>query len=146
MYSSEIHFPLFHLSDYPLSSVWSTFTRCKSDMRDGFRLENLSWRLWYRQCVLQKPNRVHLNLAVPQPTLRRSCSMPKLTVHSPPKRARKFFIEEIPVKKPNLRRITTSPQPLSERMPKPAADTKASGLRRCQSRYTRLDQLFLNAH
>ncbi|KAK9894735.1 hypothetical protein P389DRAFT_100652 [Cystobasidium minutum MCA 4210] len=30
-----------------LSYMWSVFSRCKESIRDGRRLENLSWRLWY---------------------------------------------------------------------------------------------------
>ncbi|KAG1464630.1 hypothetical protein G6F56_005043 [Rhizopus delemar] len=173
MYSSEIHFPLLinsNLSEQSLpwnnldqlSSLWATFTKCKSNIRDGFRLENLSWRLWYRQSVLQKkqkPNTVqdidfaaanthtHSNTTV---TLRRTRSLPNLQTHQPPKRSRKFFIEEIAVKKPALRRATTAPKPvsaLSEMISKTklSSNTNNTGLRRCQSRYTKLDQLFLNA-
>ncbi|KAH9970644.1 hypothetical protein BGW80DRAFT_1176016 [Lactifluus volemus] len=32
-----------------LSGLWSIFTRCKGSLQDGRRLENISWRLWYRQ-------------------------------------------------------------------------------------------------
>lgn len=35
------------------------FTKCKKNIRDGFRLENLSWRLWYRQSVLHKKIEPH---------------------------------------------------------------------------------------
>ncbi|GAA5797418.1 hypothetical protein EDC94DRAFT_656654 [Helicostylum pulchrum] len=66
---SEIHLPMLiksTLSEHSqyhtlpwnnldqLSCLWSVFTKCKKNIRDGFRLENLSWRLWYRQSVLQK--------------------------------------------------------------------------------------------
>ncbi|BGP30457.1 hypothetical protein JCM10296v2_002212 [Rhodotorula toruloides] len=30
-----------------LSELWSLFTRCKDNLQNGRRLENLSWRLWY---------------------------------------------------------------------------------------------------
>ncbi|EIW84602.1 DUF1752-domain-containing protein, partial [Coniophora puteana RWD-64-598 SS2] len=32
-----------------LCSLWSLFTRCKDSLQDGRRLENLSWRIWYRE-------------------------------------------------------------------------------------------------
>lgn len=32
-----------------LQNLWSVFTKCKGALQDGERLENLSWRLWYRQ-------------------------------------------------------------------------------------------------
>ncbi|KAI9247674.1 hypothetical protein BDA99DRAFT_525731 [Phascolomyces articulosus] len=37
-----------------LSSLWAVFTKCKRQLRNGFRLENMTWRLWYRQAVMQK--------------------------------------------------------------------------------------------
>lgn len=39
-----------------LLSFWSfsAFTKCKSNLRDGFRLENMSWRLWYREAMIRK--------------------------------------------------------------------------------------------
>ncbi|KIJ13152.1 hypothetical protein PAXINDRAFT_117466 [Paxillus involutus ATCC 200175] len=35
-----------------LSSLWMIFTKCKESLQDGRRLENISWRLWYRELVL----------------------------------------------------------------------------------------------
>ncbi|KIK97464.1 hypothetical protein PAXRUDRAFT_824897 [Paxillus rubicundulus Ve08.2h10] len=35
-----------------LSSLWTIFTKCKESLQDGRRLENISWRLWYRELVL----------------------------------------------------------------------------------------------
>ncbi|KAK1235055.1 hypothetical protein PQX77_001720 [Marasmius sp. AFHP31] len=32
-----------------LTSLWYLFTKCKSSVEDGQRLENISWRLWYRE-------------------------------------------------------------------------------------------------
>ncbi|KAI8093350.1 uncharacterized protein BX664DRAFT_329493 [Halteromyces radiatus] len=37
-----------------LSSLWAAFTKCKRNLRDGFRLENMSWRLWYREVMIRK--------------------------------------------------------------------------------------------
>ncbi|KAJ9092390.1 hypothetical protein QFC21_006892 [Naganishia friedmannii] len=34
-----------------LSSLWGVLTRCKKSIKDGERLENISWRLWYQACV-----------------------------------------------------------------------------------------------
>jgi len=31
-----------------IGEVWSIFTRAKESLQDGRRLENMSWRLWYR--------------------------------------------------------------------------------------------------
>lgn len=35
-----------------LSSLWTVFTKCAESLENGRRLENLSWRLWYRECQL----------------------------------------------------------------------------------------------
>ncbi|KAK7466200.1 hypothetical protein VKT23_004923 [Stygiomarasmius scandens] len=32
-----------------LSGLWFVFTKCKTSLHDGRRLENISWRLWYRE-------------------------------------------------------------------------------------------------
>ncbi|KAH9913396.1 hypothetical protein B0H21DRAFT_772969 [Amylocystis lapponica] len=29
--------------------LWTLFTKCKESLKDGRRLENISWRLWYRE-------------------------------------------------------------------------------------------------
>ncbi|KAF4597715.1 hypothetical protein EYR40_008180 [Pleurotus pulmonarius] len=36
------------------ASLWALFSKCKGSMKDGERLENLSWRLWYRGMVLDR--------------------------------------------------------------------------------------------
>ncbi|KIO34344.1 hypothetical protein M407DRAFT_16874 [Tulasnella calospora MUT 4182] len=40
------------ISDVPaedLGELWTVFTKVKENIKDGRRLENLSWRLWYRE-------------------------------------------------------------------------------------------------
>ncbi|KAI9303839.1 hypothetical protein BJ944DRAFT_241095 [Cunninghamella echinulata] len=37
-----------------LSSMWNVFSKCKNSIENGRRLENLSWRLWYRESSLQQ--------------------------------------------------------------------------------------------
>ncbi|CAO3683268.1 unnamed protein product [Umbelopsis ramanniana] len=32
-----------------VGDLWTVFTRCKNNLQYGRRLENMSWRLWYRQ-------------------------------------------------------------------------------------------------
>ncbi|KAI0706990.1 hypothetical protein C8Q76DRAFT_696311 [Earliella scabrosa] len=32
-----------------LCTLWALFTKCKESLKDGRRLENISWRLWYRE-------------------------------------------------------------------------------------------------
>ncbi|KAF8805397.1 DUF1752-domain-containing protein [Phlegmacium glaucopus] len=34
-----------------LSGLWNLFTKCKESLQDGRRLENISWRLWYRDMM-----------------------------------------------------------------------------------------------
>ncbi|CAO3649543.1 unnamed protein product [Cunninghamella echinulata] len=36
-----------------LSFMWNVFSKCKNSIENGRRLENLSWRLWYRESSLQ---------------------------------------------------------------------------------------------
>jgi hypothetical protein len=176
MYSNEIHLPILitsHLSEHSLpwnnldqlSCLWATFTKCKTNIQDGFRLENLSWRLWYRQSVLkkkQRPNTVrdidYTNAKTTPCSLRRTRSLPNIKQQPQQqpsvKKIRKFFIDdEQPIKKkPLLRRSSTLPKPislLSEMLSTAKTETgpskTTSGLRRCQTKYCRLDQLVLNA-
>ncbi|PPQ66720.1 hypothetical protein CVT24_008821 [Panaeolus cyanescens] len=35
-----------------LSGLWALFSKCKDSLQDGRRLENISWRLWYRDIIL----------------------------------------------------------------------------------------------
>ncbi|KAH8555938.1 hypothetical protein BGW37DRAFT_479140 [Umbelopsis sp. PMI_123] len=35
-----------------VGDLWTVFTRCKDSLQYGRRLENMSWRLWYRQTSL----------------------------------------------------------------------------------------------
>jgi hypothetical protein len=37
-----------NLGDKDISAIWTCFTKCKDNLNDGARLENMSWRLWYR--------------------------------------------------------------------------------------------------
>ncbi|KAG8864930.1 hypothetical protein FRB96_003517 [Tulasnella sp. 330] len=51
------------ITDVPaddLGNVWTVFTKCKENLKDGRRLENLSWRLWYREITANNSNRQHL--------------------------------------------------------------------------------------
>ncbi|KAI8075716.1 hypothetical protein BDF21DRAFT_300586, partial [Thamnidium elegans] len=35
-----------------LSYMWTVFSKCKDSLENGRRLENMSWRLWYRESSL----------------------------------------------------------------------------------------------
>ncbi|WBW72665.1 GATA-like domain protein [Schizosaccharomyces osmophilus] len=37
-----------------LSCMWNVFTKCAENLENGRRLENLSWRLWYRETVMSE--------------------------------------------------------------------------------------------
>ncbi|KAI8069947.1 hypothetical protein BC940DRAFT_345692 [Gongronella butleri] len=37
-----------------LASMWHVFSKCKNNLENGRRLENLSWRLWYRDSFSQQ--------------------------------------------------------------------------------------------
>ena len=34
-----------------ISAIWNIFTKCKDNLENGHRLENLSWRLWYKSTL-----------------------------------------------------------------------------------------------
>ncbi|KAF8910433.1 hypothetical protein CPB84DRAFT_1702105 [Gymnopilus junonius] len=40
-----------------LYGLWTLFTKCKESLQDGRRLENISWRLWYRELMLLEEER-----------------------------------------------------------------------------------------
>ncbi|KAI8809861.1 hypothetical protein BJ742DRAFT_868129 [Cladochytrium replicatum] len=40
-----------HISDEDISAMWGVFTKCKDSLENGRRLENMSWRLWYRTAL-----------------------------------------------------------------------------------------------
>lgn len=45
-------------SNDALQALWTVFTKCKASLQDGHRLENATWRLWYREMSLSpKPYR-----------------------------------------------------------------------------------------
>ncbi|KAI8365291.1 uncharacterized protein BYT42DRAFT_589477 [Radiomyces spectabilis] len=70
--------------EQPLSSLLAVFNSCKRSIQDGFRLENLSWRLWYRQFILRTstsssaklPHQIQLTSAPKSPRLSRTRSLP----------------------------------------------------------------------
>lgn len=41
---------LNQIDEKQLSAIWNLFTKCKDNLENGRRLENISWRLWYRSC------------------------------------------------------------------------------------------------
>jgi hypothetical protein len=41
-----------------ISTIWNVFTKCKDNLENGHRLENLTWRLWYRSCHSQKQDSI----------------------------------------------------------------------------------------
>ncbi|ORZ20753.1 hypothetical protein BCR42DRAFT_409434 [Absidia repens] len=51
-----------------LSALWAAFTKCKRNIRDGFRLENMSWRLWSRQAMMRKRFESETAIVLPELT------------------------------------------------------------------------------
>ncbi|KAL7311577.1 hypothetical protein PS15m_009318 [Mucor circinelloides] len=188
-----------------LSCLWAVFTKYKRNIQDGFRLENLSWRLWYRQSVLQKKVEPKTSEDIDFSTtsnkhLTRTRSLPDLSQWSQQKQLlekpdhdmnmkQKFFItaideahldrdeekdeeeedeeeedeedeepEQLMFTKKTTR-FNSFSSTASSALSKPVSlltdmlqRTESnvslvtnSGLRRCQSKYCRLDQFFLNA-
>jgi hypothetical protein len=178
-----------------LTLKYIVFTKCKKNIRDGFRLENLSWRLWYRQSVLQKkvePKTSEdidiFNSTEEKKQLTRTRSLPDLSQWSQQKMMlqnnthssgcmtpskQKFSIdmdeeeeeetesefeyeyeyeddeeeEEMTFTK-KVSSATYKPVSLLSDMLQEETTTiieNNSGLRRCQSRYSHLDQYFLDS-
>ncbi|KAI8140499.1 hypothetical protein BJV82DRAFT_622825 [Fennellomyces sp. T-0311] len=48
-----------------LSCMWTVFTKCKDNLENGRRLENLSWRLWYRESLIEKAQEQHVRTPIP---------------------------------------------------------------------------------
>ncbi|KAI7883889.1 DUF1752-domain-containing protein [Lichtheimia hyalospora FSU 10163] len=48
-----------------LSCMWTVFTKCKDNLENGRRLENLSWRLWYRESLIEKAKEQHVRTPIP---------------------------------------------------------------------------------
>ncbi|KAF7732122.1 hypothetical protein EC973_006377 [Apophysomyces ossiformis] len=91
-----------------LSSLWAVLTKCKRNLKDGCRLENLSWRIWYRHAIMMKqtaPNTAS-DLAMPTSVpLTRTRSLPTLCAPTIPdpspsqencstERRSKFYIDQ----------------------------------------------------
>lgn len=57
----NIHYLLFFFFSYML-----VFTRCKDSIKHGRRLENMSWRLWYRQTTRASLSQASLDTTTPQ--------------------------------------------------------------------------------
>lgn len=166
------------------------FTKCKKNIRDGFRLENLSWRLWYRQSVLHKKIEPHTSEDIDifststeeRKQLTRTRSLPDLSQWSHQKntllkhssttlssgqitpsavtRQQKMFMiddeeteSESELEDVEEEEVITFTKKIQDSYchSKPVSlltdmleeeQQNNSGLRRCQSRYYRLDQYF----
>lgn len=58
-----LHFiDIILLLTFSLSPV---FTKCKDNLENGRRLENLSWRLWYRESLIEKAKEQHVRTPIP---------------------------------------------------------------------------------
>ncbi|KAJ3078014.1 hypothetical protein HK102_004800 [Quaeritorhiza haematococci] len=53
------------INEEDISTIWAVFSRCKDNLENGRRLENLSWRLWYRSCYGTSPNDNQLPPSLP---------------------------------------------------------------------------------
>lgn len=132
-------------------------------------MENLSWRLWYRQSILRKKTasnerQIEFNSLPSTPArLKKSHSLPNLSQYKenidvtiPTQLQRrqdhkaKFYLsddeeiqQQLTFPKKNLMCALTKPVSLLSDMLQ--LTTETSGLRRCNSRYCRLDQFFINA-
>ncbi|KAI8990100.1 hypothetical protein BDB01DRAFT_848191 [Pilobolus umbonatus] len=70
-----------------LSTLWAAMSKCKNNIKDGFRIENLSWRLWYKKSILEKriDQCITKDIIINTPsTMSRSRSLPDLSILSQP--------------------------------------------------------------
>lgn len=56
-----------------LSSIWTVFSRCADSVDQGRRLENLSWRLWQREQLVEND----IKAATPAPSTNNTVSLPQ---------------------------------------------------------------------
>lgn len=53
-----------------LSCIWTVFAKCAENLENGRRLENLSWRLWYRTALLcHEDTLFYTNVSKSSPTM-----------------------------------------------------------------------------
>lgn len=85
------------------SFIYVVFTKCKRQLRNGFRLENLTWRLWYRQAVMRKQTAPAISnepdmaaSPVASTQLTRSRSLPNLSMHHYAKQTRTPMFHDKP--------------------------------------------------
>ncbi|KAI7901615.1 uncharacterized protein BX663DRAFT_543964 [Cokeromyces recurvatus] len=149
-----------------LISLWIVFTKYKSNLTDGFRLENFSWRLWYRQFILQKTNvpkimddinllvkKQNVSIIIDNTKTRYMPAVHKdlLVQQQQKKKNKKFYIHHEFEQNERGNNLLSKPISLLSQMLKcdntaVITSNHSSSLRRCQSRYYyRLDQFFLNA-
>lgn len=45
----SLQMPMLNNPNTDISLVWNVFSKCKDNLENGHRLENLTWRIWYKQ-------------------------------------------------------------------------------------------------
>ncbi|ORZ02218.1 hypothetical protein BCR43DRAFT_519583 [Syncephalastrum racemosum] len=73
-----------------LSCMWTVFTKCKDNLENGRRLENMSWRLWYRESNAERDEKT-------APTVRTPIPIPAL---SPDDSHDDYFCQSLPEDSP----------------------------------------------
>ncbi|KAG2229705.1 hypothetical protein INT48_004222 [Thamnidium elegans] len=51
-----------------LSYMWTVFSKCKDSLENGRRLENMSWRLWYRESSLKRTAPISTPIPIQPPS------------------------------------------------------------------------------
>ncbi|KAI8818770.1 uncharacterized protein EV422DRAFT_164221 [Fimicolochytrium jonesii] len=57
---------LTSIDEADIQTIWNVFTKCKDNLENGRRLENISWRLWYRSCHGHSPLEETAPLDIPE--------------------------------------------------------------------------------
>ncbi|KAI8812874.1 hypothetical protein BJ742DRAFT_556114 [Cladochytrium replicatum] len=71
------------LNDDDISAMWGVFTKCKDNLENGRRLENMSWRLWYRSVHLSNTTTTPANLSLSNTTVVQQLdNFPPISNHS----------------------------------------------------------------
>lgn len=58
-------FTFIYINNIDLYPYRLVFTKCKDNLENGRRLENLSWRLWYRESLIEKAKEQHVRTPIP---------------------------------------------------------------------------------
>ncbi|KAF9493324.1 hypothetical protein BDN71DRAFT_1106339 [Pleurotus eryngii] len=112
------------------SSLWTLFSKCKGSLKDGERLENLSWRLWHRGMVVDRHRTcIHAqNDSINDGNSRSFSEADGWTIHahpSPPQLSTTLTASRTLLANPSYSAVYRSPAPSLVSFPSPSASVIA---------------------